>query len=179
MSITKKIRFEVFKRDGFQCAYCGKTPPGVMLELDHIEPRSRGGSDEINNLITSCLDCNRGKSNIRLDKAPPKLAENLEVLKEKEAQLKAYNNLCEQVEKRKSFDAERINDCFKKWFPDHELSERFKKTSLCRFLAALSRQEILDAMEIAGGKRHDRADQAIKYFCGICWTKIRNRADGN
>lgn len=47
MSVSKKIRFEIFKRDGFRCAYCGKAPPVVTLELDHIEPKARGGKDDI------------------------------------------------------------------------------------------------------------------------------------
>ena len=54
MSISKKIRFEVFKRDSFQCQYCGKTPPNIILEIDHIIPISEEGADDINNLITSC-----------------------------------------------------------------------------------------------------------------------------
>lgn len=80
MAITKKLRFEVFKRDGFKCAYCGKSPPEVILEADHIDHVSNGGPDEINNLITACFDCNRGKSNITLSKIPPKLIDNIEVL---------------------------------------------------------------------------------------------------
>ena len=76
--ITKKIRFEVFKRDGFQCVYCGKTPPEVILEVDHIEPVSKGGTDDLNNLVTACFDCNRGKGKIRLERIPSKLSENLE-----------------------------------------------------------------------------------------------------
>ena len=50
MSISKKIRFEVFKRDGFTCQYCGNTPPNVILEVDHIEPKSKNGKDDINNV---------------------------------------------------------------------------------------------------------------------------------
>jgi 5-methylcytosine-specific restriction endonuclease McrA len=88
MAISKKRRFEVFKRDGFKCVYCGKSPPAVILEADHIEPKSKGGVDDINNLITACFDCNRGKSNIPLGKIIPKLSKNLEVLKEQEEQLK-------------------------------------------------------------------------------------------
>jgi hypothetical protein len=59
--ITKKARFEVFKRDNFTCMYCGRKAPEIILEIDHIKPVSKGGSNEIINLITSCFDCNRGK----------------------------------------------------------------------------------------------------------------------
>ena len=61
MAITKKIRFEVFKRDNFKCQYCGKEAPEVILEADHINPKSKGGTDDMLNLITSCFDCNRGR----------------------------------------------------------------------------------------------------------------------
>lgn len=60
--ITKKTRFEVFKRDSFTCQYCGRNAPSVLLQIDHIVPVSKGGEDEILNLITSCADCNSGKS---------------------------------------------------------------------------------------------------------------------
>lgn len=56
-----KTRFEVFKRDGFICQYCGRRPPEVILEADHIVPKSKGGTDIIENLITACYECNRGK----------------------------------------------------------------------------------------------------------------------
>lgn len=63
--ISQKLRFEIFQRDKFTCQYCGRTKDGdkVKLELDHIVPVSKGGTDEINNLTTSCRDCNQGKSN--------------------------------------------------------------------------------------------------------------------
>lgn len=66
-AISKKNRFEVFKRDSFQCQYCGQSAPDVILEIDHIAPVSKGGSDDITNLITSCFDCNRGKSDRTID----------------------------------------------------------------------------------------------------------------
>ena len=90
MSISKKIRFEVFKRDNFKCQYCGKEAPDVILEVDHIDPKSGGGSDDILNLITSCFDCNRGKSNIKLD-------DNSEIKKQK-TELKNLNKKREQLE---------------------------------------------------------------------------------
>lgn len=64
--LSKKIRFEVFKRDSFTCQYCGNSAPNVLLEVDHIKPVSKQGEDDITNLITSCFDCNRGKSDREL-----------------------------------------------------------------------------------------------------------------
>ena len=37
-AISKKLRFEVFKRDSFTCQYCGKSAPDVILHVDHILP---------------------------------------------------------------------------------------------------------------------------------------------
>ena len=56
----------MFNRDDFTCQYCGRTPreDGVKLQVDHIIPVSRGGSNSIWNLITSCSDCNIGKLNL-------------------------------------------------------------------------------------------------------------------
>lgn len=60
-SISKSIRFEVFKRDKFTCQYCGGKAPDVVLEVDHIHPVSKGGGNDLVNLITSCKSCNSGK----------------------------------------------------------------------------------------------------------------------
>lgn len=66
-SISKKTRFEVFKRDSFKCQYCGKSAPEVVLEVDHIKPVAEGGKTTMLNLITACRDCNRGKGKRKLD----------------------------------------------------------------------------------------------------------------
>lgn len=61
MAIGKSLRFKIFSQDGFTCRYCGRRPPDVVLEVDHLHPRSKGGTDDEINLLTSCFDCNRGK----------------------------------------------------------------------------------------------------------------------
>lgn len=61
--LTKSKRFDVFLRDNFTCKYCGKHPPQIKLEADHIKPASLGGSNDMTNLVTSCYECNRGKRN--------------------------------------------------------------------------------------------------------------------
>lgn len=61
-STSKRLRFEIFKRDNFTCQYCGAQPPDVVLVADHIEPVALGGSTMIDNLITACETCNQGKT---------------------------------------------------------------------------------------------------------------------
>jgi len=88
--ITKKTRFEVFKRDNFTCQYCGRMAPDVILEVDHINPVANGGDNNILNLITSCYDCNRGKGK-------RKLTQNDEIKKQQQM-LKEINQKREQLE---------------------------------------------------------------------------------
>jgi hypothetical protein len=64
--VGKRLRFQIFDRDGFACQYCGKTPPDVKLEIDHIISVSTGGTNDPENLRTSCSACNAGKSNRQL-----------------------------------------------------------------------------------------------------------------
>ena len=175
MSLSKKIRFEVFKRDGFQCGYCGQTPPAIVLEVDHIEPKSKGGKDSMDNLLTACFDCNRGKKNIPLDKIPPQLTENLEVLKEKEDQLKEYRKFIKKVNRRVQKDIDDIDSIYSEHYEKWSFSENFKEVSLKRFLTLLPKHEIEEALHIAIRRypRKQDSDTVIPYFCGICWRKIK------
>jgi CRISPR/Cas system Type II protein with McrA/HNH and RuvC-like nuclease domain len=65
VGIGNTLRFEIFMRDNFTCQYCGvnKEEDGVKLEVDHIVPVSKGGTNKESNLTTACFSCNRGKRN--------------------------------------------------------------------------------------------------------------------
>ena len=64
-----KLRFTVFRRDGFTCQYCGRTiKDGIKLNADHIIPKSKSGGFSLGNLITACFDCNQGKDDVILTK---------------------------------------------------------------------------------------------------------------
>lgn len=65
-------RRNILRRDNNQCQYCGKTTP--PLTLDHIIPRSRGGMDTWDNLVTACVRCNNRKGNQTPEEAGMKLA---------------------------------------------------------------------------------------------------------
>jgi HNH endonuclease len=59
--IPASLRFRVLERDKFRCTYCGATPQHAALHVDHKTPLSEGGTNEIENLVAACADCNLGK----------------------------------------------------------------------------------------------------------------------
>jgi HNH endonuclease len=60
-TLSVRTRFLVFQRDSFTCRICKVS--GVKLELDHVKPYRLGGTDDMDNLQTLCVPCNRGKRN--------------------------------------------------------------------------------------------------------------------
>jgi 5-methylcytosine-specific restriction endonuclease McrA len=60
---TKKLRYEVLRRDGFRCKVCGRSPDEdvhVTIEAHHISPFGYGGVTTADNLITLCKTCHDG-----------------------------------------------------------------------------------------------------------------------
>jgi cytochrome c1 len=63
--VRKSLRFAIYARDRFDCVYCRSVFPidltGAGLHLDHVIPRSQGGANTPDNLITACTRCNTSK----------------------------------------------------------------------------------------------------------------------
>ena len=115
-SLSKKIRFEVFKRDNFTCQYCGAKAPDRILEIDHITAVSKGGKDDIMNLITSCFDCNRGKSNREIsDKSiVEKQRMQIEELNIRRQQLEMILEWRTGLDELKNHETQAVNDLISK-----------------------------------------------------------------
>jgi 5-methylcytosine-specific restriction endonuclease McrA len=54
-------RMNVLARDKFTCQYCGERPHRSLLNLDHVVPRALGGKTTWENVVCSCVECNRQK----------------------------------------------------------------------------------------------------------------------
>jgi hypothetical protein len=182
-NISNSLRFEVFKRDGFKCQYCGQSPPSVKLEVDHILAVSNGGETIINNLITACFECNRGKAARPLGVVPDSLQDSIEERKERTAQVEAYNEFLMELRDR---ETEILDEIGSYWFNKFEKKRNHYVFGITRiptiktFLRRLAPAEILNSIDTAFGKFpmtiRENDYKTFKYFCGVCWTKIR-RAD--
>jgi hypothetical protein len=170
-AIAAKARFEVFKRDKFTCQYCGAHPPGVLLHLDHITAVANGGTNDQHNLITSCEPCNLGKGARPLGEAKPSLKAQAEVAKERERQLLGYQKLIAAKRERLEVEIDRVQDVFAIFYPGLQFTPRFR-ISVRVFIEKLGVDDVCGAMERACCKCRGQSN-ATKYFCGICWSKVR------
>lgn len=181
--ISTRVRFEVFKRDRFTCQYCGQTPPAVILHVDHVIAVASGGTNQIDNLITACKDCNAGKSDIDLSAIPASVAANLVEARERADQLKAYTDF--QLEQRQA-QSDAVVRLGWYWFnkimdeKDHWGFKEPEQQSIRTFLKRLTEAEVMDAMDIAHGRTPPTRSTGYwkhtwRYFCGVCWTVIREK----
>jgi 5-methylcytosine-specific restriction endonuclease McrA len=70
--ISQHRRLAIYLRDNLSCVYCGKgIEDGIKLTLDHLKAYNKGGMNESENLITSCLVCNVKKSDKTLHSFVP------------------------------------------------------------------------------------------------------------
>lgn len=170
-SISKKTRFEVFKRDSFKCQYCGKSAPDVILEVDHIKPVAEGGKTTMLNLITACRDCNRGKGKRKLDDKTEvaKQKAELDLLNEKRLQMEMLlewkKELSEIIENQ--VDILELELCdFERGFG---LTAEARK-KLKSLIKEFGFNEVYEACEIASIQYRSFYDR-MKKVGGICYNR--------
>lgn len=159
-AIRKSVRFEVFKRDNFTCQYCGAKAPDAILHIDHINPVSNGGDNEIINLLTACVACNAGKSDrlltdtASLDKQRAQLEELNERREQLEMMLAWRDSLAGLNEELVDETAARIEQ----FIPGNTVNEA-GKSHVRKWLKKYSFEEIMFAAEIADEKLPPSPDQ--------------------
>jgi hypothetical protein len=180
-AISKKTRFDVFKRDLFTCQYCGAHPPGVLLHVDHIVAVASGGTNDKDNLTTACEPCNAGKGARALTVAPEPLAKKAKRVAESEEQLRGYQSIIQARLDRIDDEAWRVADCLVPGSPVDGLSRQWI-SSIRKFVDRLGFHEVLEAAGIARDKfpyARGRSEALLRYFCGVCWKKIRSYEAGD
>ena len=174
-TISKKLRFEVFKRDSFKCQYCGKCAPDVILEVDHIEPVSKGGDNDVMNLITACNDCNAGKSDRLLsdDSVVAKQRQQLAELNERREQLEM---MLQWRDGLKTIDEDALAKAVAAW-EAHAIGWKANekgRNSLRNWLKDFGLIKVLDAIDTSARQylEFDETGKATAESVSDAWPKI-------
>lgn len=188
MTLSVKVRFEVLKRDRYTCSYCGKHPPEVLLEVDHIHPVAAGGTDDLENLTTACLDCNRGKGARLLEEgiAPVVNRGAIEEMRERVEQAQAYMELLGSMRSITDEQLWRVKEAWARTY-GAAVEERSdgsywtfanygyfpEDRSIRSFLRKLTLDQVLEAVDITASRIRNPSMDAVRYFYGVCHRSIR------
>lgn len=179
MALSKRLRFEILRRDNHTCRYCGRSAPEVELTVDHVIPVALGGDDEPSNLVTACRDCNSGKSSSAPDQ---------EIVEDVARYAVALRDALIEIAEIRLIELKGMKmlwDDFDKiwcdWTVDEDKTpvprDRNWNDSIERFLTNnLSLEELEHYVGVAM-RSNVPPSQVWKYFCGICWKTIKERQE--
>lgn len=176
MAVSKRLRFEILRRDNHTCRYCGRSAPEVKLTIDHVIPETLGGSDDPSNLVAACADCNGGKSSVPADAA---VVVNIsqDALRWSQAMQQAADERALDRNQAAQLHAAFTNE-WDSWTDRRgNTCERPPAwtSSIDQFLAAgLSMDDLTELVTVA---MTSRSTDTWRYFCGCCWRRIRDLQD--
>lgn len=176
MAISKRLRFEIFRRDSYTCRYCGRSAPEVVLRPDHVVPVALGGKDEPGNLVTACDDCNSGKSSVAPGSALVADVER-DAMRWAAAQKLVADMLTGQVLERQEF-YDQFDDEWRQWGNGAVPRPANWASSLDSFIdAGLPKEVIFDCVRRAMESEKVLHRDIFRYMCGIAWSRINKMRD--
>lgn len=176
MAVSRRLRFEILRRDGHTCRYCGAKAPDVQLTVDHVVPIALGGGDDPSNLVTACQGCNAGKSSMPADAA---------MVEDVDATAMMFSWAIERAAERRReaiIDLRLDLDEFREmWLSWKYGPQDDRKTvplddswadSVERFMASgLNLEDLRHLIEVAMRSKAVLSEK-WRYFCGCCWRTI-------
>ena len=168
MSVSKRLRYEILRRDNHACRYCGAEATEKPLQVDHVTPASLGGTDDPSNLATACADCNAGKSSSAPDSTLVDDVAQDAVRWRKAMERAAWEQ--RELATIREIEIEAFHDRWiRGWLPEDWF------VSLGRFLdLGLSGPELEDLQRTTFAKSRQNF---WNYFCGCAWTSLRQRQE--
>lgn len=182
MAVSRRLRFEVLRRDGHTCRYCGAQAPDVPLTVDHVIPVALGGGDDPTNLVTACQDCNAGKSSTSPDDA---------LVADVDASALLFARAVERATEmhRAELDAtSRILDEFEEEWnawqfgsddnPVHADLPIDWRSIVGGYIAqGLTLDDLVELTDRSMSNRRIWIDRIFRYFCGCCKNRIADRQE--
>lgn len=177
MAVSKRLRYEVLRRDGHKCRYCGATALDGPLTVDHVVPTALGGSDEPGNLVAACRECNSGKSATTAESTVVADVEGRALLWAAAITRAAEERRVER-ERRGGID-ERFLAIWHSWSSTdfrgnvkHVPVPNGWASSVHRFLdAGLTFDDLHELVDVA---MNSKSRDVWKYFCGCCWRRLEH-----
>lgn len=171
MAVSKRLRFEILRRDNHTCRYCGRTPPEVEVTVDHVLPTALGGTDDANNLVTACKDCNSGKTSIAPGSALVADVDNDAIrwaAATKAASDKASADYATVRTYREAFD-----NAWHSYNRPALMDENWRSSIENFRIRGLPIEILTDAAHKAMSTEYIKPADKFKYVCGIAWKRIR------
>lgn len=177
LAVSKRLRYEVLRRDNHTCRYCGARAPEVEITVDHVVPVSLGGTDEPSNLVAACGDCNGGKTSSSPD--APLVADVAErALEWAQAMQRAQSAMLADIKARETDRAQ-----FKEWWDGwgHGTGVSFTPipkdsgwwVTVDQLIAAgLPLPALKDCIDLAMTHRKLKDENRFRYMCGVAWRKV-------
>lgn len=162
MTVNKRTRYEVLKRDNFTCRYCRSTED--HLTVDHVVPVALGGSDDPDNLVACCRECNAGKSSTSPTEA------TVEDVKNTDMKWAAAIKRAADVHAARQAVADDYVSAFVERWGIKPLPRDWDPAVRRFHEAGLPMQTMLQAIDITFGNMW--VDNRFRYFCGVCWNRI-------
>lgn len=178
MAISKRLRFEILRRDNYRCFYC-KTDE-KKLTVDHVIPVALGGTDDPTNLVAACGTCNGGKTSVHPDS--PLVAQ---VERDAMRWQMAWHQAVAEATRDGAERAKQIAKVKKNYVAayrgrhdENPILPEGWDASVGRWLDLGMPLALIDkAIASTVGRNHIRADKRWNYFAGCCWSLLRELAD--
>ena len=168
-AISKKLRFEVFKRDSFTCQYCGAKAPDVILHVDHIKPVAGGGGNEIMNLVTACVSCNQGKGKRKLsDNATvEKSRQQAKLMQERREQIEMMRDWQLALVDNTNMEVQAVDDLVDKLTSGEKRISDSYKPEVVKLIKKHGLQKVLECLRV-GVESYGDVNTALGKLGGIC-----------
>jgi hypothetical protein len=175
MAVSKRLRFEILRRDNHACRYCGAAAPDVPMTVDHVVPTALGGSDDPSNLVAACKDCNAGKSASAPD-APIVADVAADALRWAKALEVAANAMLTDLWGREELFSQ-FKSYWGIWQNDNgdtiELPRNWRKTVESFIGVGLPVAVLLECIRIAMDAPKVRPEDTFRYMCGTAWARVK------
>lgn len=179
--ITKRLRYEILRRDDHACRYCGARAPDAKLTVDHVVPTALGGTDESSNLVTACADCNAGKSSTTPD-APIVDGVAQDAIRWAQAMKAAAWSQSQARDRRRAY-IDHFDEAWLGWHLGDDETRKIPRpndwanTIAHWFDLNIEVELLIELMQEAMPNHKLLPENIWRYFCGMTWRVVRERQE--